>query len=84
MFHSYKILIITISFTAFSLGSNLAQTKEDGFKKNEWLFGIQDSKYLILFMEFLSEFLLEFPTGNPEDFRIPQPSASLTRKVKTY
>ena len=44
MFHSYKILIITISFTAFSLGSNLPKTKEDGFKKNEWLFGIQDSK----------------------------------------
>ena len=44
MFHSYKILIITISFTAFSLGSNLPKTKEDGFKTNEWLYGIQDSK----------------------------------------
>ena len=48
MFHSYKVLIITISFTALSLG-DLRQPK-DAMDKNEWLFGFQDSKCFYIFL----------------------------------
>ena len=47
MFHSYKVLIITISFTALSLG-DLRQPK-DAMDTKEWLFGIQDSKCFYIF-----------------------------------
>ena len=60
MFHSYKVLIIiTISFIALSLGG-LKPSKEDAIDKNEWLFGIQNSKQLYIFIFFYFQILNTF------------------------